>query len=41
MLIEVRLFEKLTERETAAVADAGRRMSHFLGRPVELELAHR
>ena len=41
MLIEARLFEKLTERETAAVADAGRRMSRFLGRPVELALAHR
>jgi hypothetical protein len=41
MLIEVRLFEKLTKRETAAVADAGRRMSRFLGRPVEIAIAHR
>lgn len=40
MLIEVRLFEKLTKRETASVADASRRMSRFLGRPVELALTH-
>jgi Winged helix DNA-binding domain len=36
MLIEIRLFEKLTERETVAVAEAGRRMGRFLGRPVDL-----
>jgi hypothetical protein len=40
-LIEVRLSEELTEHETAAVTDAGRRMSRFLGRPVELALNHR
>jgi hypothetical protein len=41
MVIEVRLFEKLTKGETAAVADAAQRMSRFLGHPVELALAHR
>jgi hypothetical protein len=37
-VIEVRLSEELTEHETAAVTDAGRRMSRFLGRPVEVVL---
>ena len=41
MHIEVRLSEPLTEHETAAVTDAGRKMSGFLGRPVELVLTHR
>src|SRR4029077_6896253 len=40
-LIEVRSSEELTKHEQAAVTDSGRRMSRFLGRPVELALTHR
>jgi hypothetical protein len=34
--IEIRVLEQLASREATAVAEAGRRMGHFLERPVEL-----
>jgi hypothetical protein len=40
VLIEMRLSERLAARESAAVAEAGRAMGRFLGRPVKLALAH-
>jgi len=40
VLIEMRTSERLSARDSAAVTVAGRRMSRFLGRPLELALAH-
>ena len=40
VLIEIRLSERLAARESAAVAEAGRAMGRFLGRPVKLALSH-
>ena len=40
LVIEVRASERLAARQTAAITEAGRRMSRFLGRPIELALAH-
>ena len=40
VLIEMRTSERLSARDSAAVTLAGRRMSRFLGRPLELALAH-
>jgi hypothetical protein len=40
MLIEIRLSDRLVARESAAVAEAGRAMGRFLGRPVKVALPH-
>jgi len=40
VLIELRLSERLAPRESAAVAEAGRAMGRFLGRPVKVALPH-
>ena len=40
VLIEMRLSERLPARESAAVAEAGRAMGRFLGRPVKVALPH-
>jgi hypothetical protein len=40
VLIEIRLSDRLVARESAAVAEAGRAMGRFLGRPVKVALPH-
>ena len=41
VLVEMQLSRALAARGSAAVAEAGRRMGRFLGRPVKVALSHR